>query len=478
MVKTCILALLIFLYAAGSFAQSGNEWTLQKAIQYAMENNLTIQQNVLNARLAKLRSTQAQLSQLPNINASGFYGKSYGRSVNPVTNQFVDASYSFSTLSGNADVLLFGWFQKRNLINQGKLIQQATEADLDQAKNDISLNLATAYLRTAMANERIKVDERQIAFSKKQLEQARLIVKSGIAPELEVVQIASQLASDSAKLMASIAQYNASILDIKALLNMEIATPFSVSLGALDISKAVTSIPTTPEEIYNTAQQRMGNIRSSNLRIAAAEKAYKATKASLLPQLGLVGQWGTNYSSLSKQLNNTGYSNMQVSGSYVDVAGNQYPIYQLTPVYTTSDIAFGQQLSNNSRSNIALSLNVPIFNGWRVMTATKEAKIQVEAERLNKRATEVGVKQGVYNAYNEAKTSLQRFYAAERAEAAAKKALEYMEQRYSAGLDNTVNYLVVQNRLFEASYETLSAKYDLVLKLKTLDYYMGNALTL
>src|SRR6187402_3693018 len=87
-------------------------WSLQRSVQYALTHNISIQQNVLNERLAKLTLQQSQLSQLPNVNVGPGYGRSYGRSVDPTTNQFVSGSYDFLSLSGSADVLLFGWFQK------------------------------------------------------------------------------------------------------------------------------------------------------------------------------------------------------------------------------------------------------------------------------------------------------------------------------------------------------------------------------
>src|SRR5690606_38691896 len=122
-------------------------------------HNISIQQNVLNERLAKLTLQQSQLSQLPNVSTFSSLGRSFGRSVDPTTNQFVEgvSSYDFMSLSGNADVLLFGWFQKRNQIASNKLKYQAAQADLDQLKDDVSLNVATGYLRALLAQEQIRV---------------------------------------------------------------------------------------------------------------------------------------------------------------------------------------------------------------------------------------------------------------------------------------------------------------------------------
>ena len=69
-------------------AQGGDVWSLERCVQYALEHNISIKQNGLNARLARLTLKQSELAQIPSLNANTGYGKSFGRSVNPVTNQF------------------------------------------------------------------------------------------------------------------------------------------------------------------------------------------------------------------------------------------------------------------------------------------------------------------------------------------------------------------------------------------------------
>src|SRR4029079_2657555 len=76
---------------AQTSADEGDVWSLQRSVQYAIEHNISIKQSVLNAKLAKYTLVQSQLSQLPNANVNTSYGRSFGRSINPATNQFVDA---------------------------------------------------------------------------------------------------------------------------------------------------------------------------------------------------------------------------------------------------------------------------------------------------------------------------------------------------------------------------------------------------
>ncbi|MCB0697147.1 MAG: TolC family protein, partial [Chitinophagaceae bacterium] len=305
------MALLILLFTvSGVSAQNNGEWTLQRAVHYAIDHNISIQQNVLNARLEKLTLQQNRLSQLPNVNVSTGYGRSYGRSIDPTTNQFVNgSSYDFMSLSGNADVLLFGWFQKRNRIAQSRYSFEAANKDLEKLKNDVSLNVATGFLRLLMAQEQVKINEQQVQVSAEQLGQTRSFVEAGRLPELNLVQLESQLATDSANLIAAMSEENAALLDIKALLNLDFEETFVPVIPDINVHNDFANAYLQPEEIYAAAEKKLPNVYAAEMRLKAARKGYSAAKGALLPQLSLSAQAGTNYSTLNKDYTVTGVTN-------------------------------------------------------------------------------------------------------------------------------------------------------------------------
>jgi outer membrane protein len=153
-------------------------------------------------------------------------------------------------------------------------------------------------------------------------------------------------------------------------------------------------------------------------------------------------------------------------------------VYQPTGTYTTKDVPVGKQLDNNFRQTVALSINIPIFNAWQSSYNVKQARINMLTSELNKYQAELKLKQDVYKAYNDARNSIQKYYAAERAATAAQRAFDFAQKRYDLGLTNTVDYLVTQNTLYTASSNLARAKYDLIFKLKVIDYYLGKELKL
>jgi outer membrane protein len=468
------------LFIAGSMHAQAQDsvWTLQRSVEYAVSNNIDIQQNVLNERLSKLQLQQSQLSQLPNASMSGNYGRSFGRSIDPTSNQFVVSGYDFAGLNGNVDVLLFGWFQKRATIERNKSLLKAAGSDLDQLKDDVSLNVATAFLRVLLAGEQINISKNQLGFSIKQMEQTKAFVDVGRSPELDLAQMQSQVATDSSNYFTALASYNQSLLDMKALMNFEISAPFTPVAPNVDMVPVTEVIGMVPEQIYAMAEEHFGSVKSGKYKYEAAKQAVKVSRAGLLPQLSLSGQFGTNYSSTYQEL--LGYSDPAIfkTGAFVEVGSEQIPVQQIgvSPIYRFSP--FGKQLKDNFRQTIALGLSVPLFNGWSGRTQVAQNKIDLESKNLNLKQTKLKLKQDVYKAYYDATAAVQKYFAANSAAAASDRAYKFAEKRYELGLMNALELLTTQNNGFKAKAEALSAKYDLIFKLKVIDYYMGKQLKL
>lgn len=473
-----LLAILLAIPFTGFAATGDDTWSLQRCVSYALAHNISIQQNQLNARLASLTLQQSKWSQLPNANVSTGYGISYGRSIDPTTNQFVSGSYQFTSLGGQADVLLFGWFQKRNTIAKNDLAYKAAQSDVSQLQDDVSLNVATGFLRALLAKEQIGVAKKQVDLSEKQYSQTKRFAEAGRLPELNVAQLSSQLASDSSALISAIGDYNASILDLKALLNLDFEQPFEIQPPEVNLAELAELSGYSAEDVYEEAHKHFGGIKSALFKVASAQKAYKAAKGNLLPTITANAQIGTNFATTYKDYGTPIQSGTQLIGN-VDVGGTQYPI--TTPNYTLPVIRttpYFDQYNNNLRQTYSLNLNVPLFNGWSAQAAVRQAEVSMESQRLGQYSTELKLKQDVYKAMNDATSATQKYKASVRAQEAAQTAYDFAEKRYDLGLTNTVEYLTTQNNQYQADAAAVSAKYDLIFRLKVIEYYLGRTMKL
>lgn len=472
-----LVTLLGYSFAQAQSNQNTN-WTLQDAINYALKHNISIQQNELNQRLALLTLRQSQYAQLPSLNVSPTYGISKGRSIDPTSNQFVTGSYNFLSASASSNVLVFGWFQQRNTIAKNKYSWEAAQADLNQLKNDVSLNIATGFLRVLMAREQIKVNEKQVALSAAQLQQTQKFAAVGRLPELNVAQLEAQLASDSSALISALSDYNASILDIKALLNLDFSQSFEAVIPDLPMEDRISLQTLSPEYIYQEAVKNVPSVRSAALKLKSAQKNWNAARGGLLPQLSLSGQLGSNWTSTYKQFDGYTLSGTSSTGTFVNIGGTQYDVMQPNVIPRYSSPNMFTQLENNFRQTISATLNVPLFNGWQTQYQVRQAKLNILTQKLTQYQTELKLKQDVYKAHNDATNAVQKYYAAKRSQEAAQRAFDFAAKRYELGLTNTVEYLSTQNNLYKAEASLLNSKYDLIFKLKVIDYYLGKQLTL
>lgn len=451
-------------------------WTLPECVHYAITHNLDLNQSVLNRRMAKLQLNQNRLSQIPTLSAGASYGKSYGRSIDPTSNQFIKGNYSFVGLNSNLDVLLFGWFSKRNSIAADKLTLQSTESDYEQLKDDISLNVATGFLRILLAKEQVAISKEQVRFSVEQMEQTKAFVDVGRSPELDLVQMQAQVATDSAAYFTALNDYQHSILQLKAIMNLDMGNNLKIVAPEIDDISLKVLNQNAPQQIFEVAKQNFGTIKSNQLKVAAAQKELASRKGALYPQLAFGLQLGSNYSSTQKDITNPHISGSEPTGEYIDINGNQYLVMQPKVEYGFSTTPFSEQLNNNFRQTAVLSLSVPIFNGWTARTSVKQAKIDIENRKIEEEKAEVQLKQDIFSAYYDAKAAAEKYYSAKKAAKASTIALDYAKKRYNLGLVSALDLLTTQNNTFKSESDAASAKYDLMFKLKVLDYYLGRPL--
>ncbi len=468
-----LLFIALFVFSASSAQDS--VWTLQRCLEYARTHNIQIKQQILQKQQAAVNLNQSRLSQLPNVNGSVNYGKNFGRSIDPTTNQFVGNQLSSAGVDVSAGVTLFNFFQIRNSIRAGKYQYQANDALLEKLVNDISLNVANAYLQILLAEEQVKVSRQQVALTSNQLENTTKQVEAGTLPESNEADMQAQLARDSATLITNINQVKSTILQIKVLLNLDFNTPFIPQKPDLEHIPLLNIASLSPESIYQHAIRQQPLVIADSLNILASESLLKATRARLYPSLSIGGSLGTNYSSSYQRP--AGEYTIQVPPSpigSVTVGGSDYVVKSLPQEVTQpkyEDPKFNTQLGDNLRENIGLNLSIPLFSGWQTRAQVRSAKIDLQNQKLVRENDLLTLKQNVYTAYIDARAALENYNAAQRTLESTQKAFFYAQKRYEVGIINSLEYLTSQNDLFNAQTDLISKHYDYIFKMKVLEFY-------
>src|SRR5687768_10806605 len=122
----CIKLTICLLTFTSAFAQE--KWDLRKCVEYALEHNITIKQQDIQAKIAELTLKQSRASQIPSLNLGANLGTNTGRSIDQTTNQFTTESIWNNSFSLQSNVNLFNWFSKRNTIAGDQYSTEAARA--------------------------------------------------------------------------------------------------------------------------------------------------------------------------------------------------------------------------------------------------------------------------------------------------------------------------------------------------------------
>ena len=483
MTRCITLAFCLFTFTF-SFAQE--KWSLQKCVEYALKNNISVKQTDLQSQFSSLNLKQSKASQLPSFNFSGSAGNSFGLSENPTTGILENNSFFNTGAQLQAQVSLFNWFSKRNANEANRLTYEADIQQTQKIKNDIALNVAVAYLQVLLAREQINLSKIQVQQTSSQLESTQKQVDAGKLPELNAAQLEAQLANDSSSLITADASAQQFVLQLKALLNLDAGAPFDVETPPVDMIPLENLAELQPENVYSSALINLPQQKVNELRIKSAMKDVAVAKAALYPNISAFGGLDTRYAHFQKApIYNqviTGYS---VTPLRTDAGGGifynvEQPVLQNGNTilgYVRSD-GFSKQFRENFGQNIGIGLSVPILNGRRARTGWEQSKLTVRNLELTKELGDQQLKQDIYKAYIDATAAIQKFNANKKGVQTAQKAYDFANKRYELGLLSTYELLNSQTALQTAKTQLLYAQYDYVFKVKLLEFYKGQGLKL
>lgn len=433
---------ILIAFSALCASVDAQHYTLQQCIDTALKNNITVKQNGLLSEAAEVNLKQARANLLPDLNAAFYHGINQGRSIDPFTNTFVNQSINYASYALGSGITLFNGGNLQNTIRQNATAYDASRMELQQAKDNLTLNVILAYLQVLNNEDLLTAAAKQKELSGKQIERLEILDKQGaIAPAL-LTDLKGQAMNDELSILNLRNALETSKLSLAQLMNV----PYSrnLSVERLDADEFLTVYGQSSDDVYNTALQQFSLVKSVELRKRSAEYALKAARGLRYPSLSLGGNLQTNYSSIAA--NNNG------------------------------KIPYNDQLNNNLFYSFNIGLRIPIFNSFRAKYNIRLADITVRNSELVEEATKVQLRQQIEqahlnmtNAYDRYKTLLEQV-------AAYNVSFKAAEARFTAGAGTSVDYLIAKNNLDRANINLISAKYDFALRKKVLDYYRSAVL--
>ncbi|MEX0981888.1 MAG: TolC family protein [Bacteroidales bacterium] len=452
MVKN-IAAVLTFLLVPFSVTLSqNNQWSLEDCINYAMENNITIKQSELNTQYSQNVLDQSRNSRLPNLNASSNYSYSFGRALDQTTYEFTD-NQKINSISVNVSsgVNLFNGFQKRNTIEQNRINLLSAYEDVKKIKNDISLNIAAAYLQILFSEELLAVTESQVEITRQQVDRTRKLVEAGKLAKGSSLEIQAQLAAEELNMVNSENQLLLSYLNLQQILDLQYDPEFKINDPDIpEPGKKLLIMGVS--DVYQTAEQIMPQIKKSEYNLESTGKELDIAKGMQYPSLSLSGNYNSGFSDIREKVIGTDpIMDIPIMGKY----------------------PFFEQINDNLSVGVGFGLNIPIFNGNQANTAIANARISIENAQLELQKRKNELYRDIQTAYTDAVAALKKFESTETALISMEESFNYTEKKFEVGLVNTVDYNTSKNQLMVTQSDLLQAKYDFIFKTRILNFYMG-----
>jgi len=468
-----ILAVALF----SGLTKAQEVWGLERCIRQALDSSLLIRQFQLNQQGYEISGKQLRLEHLPNLNANTNLGWTFGRVINPSTNNFETDNSYYQSLGVGANLNLFSGFRIRNSIRQNNLYLSASQEDLQQAKEDLQLNVALAYLNVLFAYENIDIARDRVDLSKQQLENLDRLIAAGSRPENDRYDILAQVATDEQNLITAENNVEINLLSLKQQMWMEPNYPLVIERPVLTF-EGVEALENEPfDSVYAAALLTQPQIRASELREDANEEGIGIARSQMIPSLQMGANFGTTWSDLDQQA--TSYSLLRVPqpGVYINGEAADVEVETLIPT-SFSGVSYIDQLNNNIGYGLDMTLVVPIFNNNVVRANVEKAKINVLNSNIETAKLKQTLKTNIENALTSARAARKSMEAAEASSMAAKISLDNATKKSELGSINNFDYLSARNRADSAENSLIISRYDYYFKVKVIEYYLGRGITL
>ena len=440
---TRVLTLLAVAQLSLTAAVAQKQWTLEDCINYAMENNITLQRSKLQQRSATEDVKGAKAALLPSLNASTNQSVGYrpwqDSGVTTVTNGTVNTkvnkSYYNGSYSLNASWTVWNGNRNINTLKLNKLTEEQQELEAEVTANSIQEKIAQLYVQILYLTEAVKVNEESLKTSKMNEERGQEMVNVGKMSKADLAQLSAQRSTDEYNIVNAQTQVQNYKVQLKQLLEITDDKPFDIVIPPTTDALALTAIPSVMT-VYDKALTSRPEIKSAEMAVKSSDLNIAIAKASQLPTVNMNAGVGTSSNSLS---NNN----------------------------------WGKQMKINVDASAGLSVSIPILDQRQTRTNVNKARIQRETNLLALQDEQKQLYQTIENYWLDATSNQQKFRAALATVESEEQSYSLLQEKFNVGLTNIIELMNGKDQLLSAKQNCLQSKYMTILNQQMLKFYGG-----
>lgn len=442
-IKTLVAAAIMM--AAPIYANA-KQWSLKECIDYALENNISLQKTRLQKESAIEDIKQSTSALLPSLSFSSSQNVTYrpwpesnrATVANGYVETSVDKVYYNGSYGLNANWTVWNGNRNYNQIKLNKITAQQAKLDSAYTANSIQEQIAQLYVQILYSHEAVNVCKKTLEVSTLNENRGKEFVGVGKMSKSDLAQLTSQRAKDEYSVVEAEGNLRNFKRQLKQLLQITNDEEFDITIPNTSDEMALQTIPAM-NSVYASALNTRPEIKNAQIGIESSDLSIKMAKAQRMPTIGLSASAMTNTTSMS-------------------------------------DNEWGIQLKNNFDVAGGLTLSVPIFDNRQTKTAIRKAKIQKQEYQLDLLDKQTTLYSTIENYWTQANTNQSMYKAAKESTKSAQVSYDLLSEQFRLGLKNTVELMTGMSNLLNAQQNELQSKYLTILNISMLNFYKDGRL--
>ncbi len=438
------------LFIAPALAQAPDEtktaWSLQKCLDYARENNISLKQSKAAEERAAVDRREAKAAWWPTLNFSTSQSLQYRPFQESATGFVNGTSTSFSadkvTQSGNyglnASWTVWNGRRRTYDIKDAELAEQSASAATEISQLSLQEQITQLYIQILYSQKALELNEQLLESDIALFERGQEMLKAGQISKSDLSSLETNVAMGRFDVVNAQSQITTYLTSLKQLLELAPEEQLYIQDVVLEHEKLASQLP-DKMEVYQAALDSRPEIKQLHLAAQQSQFATKRARAAYQPTINLTASLGDNH----------------VSGS---------------------DRNFWQQMKTGFAANVGISLNIPLLDGRGTRSNIERARINEFNASLDLQDGQKQLWADIENHWTSAYNQQQKYSAATVSVESAQTSYDYMKEAFRLGTKNIVDLTQARTTLLRAENDKLQAKYLTLLYRSLLELYFQSKL--
>ncbi|HMC00339.1 MAG TPA: TolC family protein [Flavobacteriaceae bacterium] len=427
-----LLVFTLFLSSMVMSQEASQNFSLQEAIDFALENNRQVKNATLDIEAAKKQKWETTATGLPQINASIDYQNFLKQQVSLIPAEFFGGNpgeFAEVTFGTKQSASAFATVTQKIFdgsylvgLQSAKVYLEISENAKEKTDLEVRKAVINAYGNVLLAEESVDILQRNIAVIRKNVEETTKVYENGMAEEesVEQLQITLSLLESSLSNTERLKTLAYQMFNITIGLDLTANTELTDSLETLTIQNMDLKLLDAEENIENTIDFKI----AENDKVSK-ELLLKLAKSRALPTVDA--------------FINGGYSGYNESFKFLNKDQDW----------------FGSSL-------FGVSMNIPIFSSLERSAAIQRAQINLEKAETDLELVEQQLSFEITTAKSNYQYAIEEYQNKKQNLNLAERIEQKNQTKFFEGIGSSFDLRQAQTQLYTAQREYLESMFNVI----------------